>query len=134
MRLDRGRRLGHADPLSPRPPALNTSPRSHDWTTDVDGATARVALSGDWVARTDGVEFGVAHDVIGPGVRALRFDTAKLGHWDSGLIAFLASLREAAKTDGVAFDYEGAQARSASAPTVVGARGQPAVRTAHARS
>jgi phospholipid/cholesterol/gamma-HCH transport system permease protein len=86
---------------------LNPSPRSHDWKTDVDGATARVALSGDWVARTDGVESGVADQVIGPGVRALQFDTAQLGHWDSGLIAFLASLRDAAKTDGVAFDDEG---------------------------
>jgi phospholipid/cholesterol/gamma-HCH transport system permease protein len=73
----------------------------------VDGSTTRVALSGDWVARRDGVEFGAAQHVIKPGVRALTFDTAKLGHWDSGLIAFLVNLRAAANKDGVAFDEEG---------------------------
>ncbi len=73
----------------------------------MDGATARVALSGDWVARRDGVEFGVAQQVITPGIQALQFDTAKLGRWDSGLIAFLVSLRDAAKTGGVAFDEQG---------------------------
>jgi phospholipid/cholesterol/gamma-HCH transport system permease protein len=73
----------------------------------VDGQTARVTLSGDWVARTDGVALGVAKQVIEPGVRVLRFDTAGLGHWDSGLIAFLATLRDAANSDGVAFDGDG---------------------------
>lgn len=84
-----------------------TPPLTRNWKAEVDGATALVALSGDWVARTDGVEFGVAQHVIGPGVRVLQFDTAKLGHWDSGLIAFLVNLREAASKDGVDFDEEG---------------------------
>jgi len=57
-----------------------------------------VALSGDWLARIDGVEAGVSQHVLTPGVRVLQFDKAKLGHWDSGPIAFLADLREAAKT------------------------------------
>jgi phospholipid/cholesterol/gamma-HCH transport system permease protein len=94
-------------PLPPRRPALSRSPANHAWKADVDGATAVVALSGDWIARTDGVEFGVAHHVIGPGVRVLQFNTAKLGHWDSGLVAFLINLREAANKDGVAFEDSG---------------------------
>jgi len=73
----------------------------------VDGATALVALSGDWLARIDGVEVGVPQHVLTPGVQVLRFDTAKLGHWDSGLIAFLIKLREAAAKGGVDFDEEG---------------------------
>jgi phospholipid/cholesterol/gamma-HCH transport system permease protein len=66
-----------------------------------------MALSGDWVARTDGVEEGVAQRVFGAGVSVLQFDTVKLGHWDSGLIAFLITLREAAHKDGVTFDEAG---------------------------
>jgi phospholipid/cholesterol/gamma-HCH transport system permease protein len=73
----------------------------------MDGATLRLALSGDWVARTDGVDLGAIEKVIKPGVRVLQFDTVKLGHWDSGLIAVLAGLREAANKDGVVFDEEG---------------------------
>ncbi len=74
---------------------------------EVQGSTVLLALSGDWVARTDGVDFGVVEQAIKPGVRALRFDTVKLGHWDSGLIAVLAGLREASNKDGVVFDEEG---------------------------
>ncbi len=80
---------------------------SRDWKADVEGATARVALSGDWVARLDGVESGIAQQVIGPGVRVLTFDTANLGHWDSGFIAFLSDLRTAADKAGVAFEEAG---------------------------
>jgi phospholipid/cholesterol/gamma-HCH transport system permease protein len=59
------------------------------------------------VARTDGVDLGVVEQAIKPGVRVLQFDTVKLGHWDSGLIAVLAGLREAANKGGVLFDEEG---------------------------
>jgi phospholipid/cholesterol/gamma-HCH transport system permease protein len=83
-----------------------TSP-TPNWKSDVEGETSLVALSGDWVARSDGIEQGVAHRVLGPGVRILQFNTAKLGHWDSGLIAFLIALREAATKDGVTFDEGG---------------------------
>jgi phospholipid/cholesterol/gamma-HCH transport system permease protein len=53
------------------------------------------------------VDVGVVDQAIKPGVKALRFDTAKLGHWDSGLIAVLAGLREAATRGGVLFDEDG---------------------------
>ncbi len=86
---------------------MSASAIGRHWKADVEGPTARVALSGDWLARIDGVEAGVSQHVLTPGVRVLQFDTAKLGHWDSGLIAFLADLREAANKDGVAFDEAG---------------------------
>jgi len=91
---------------------LNANPVNRRWKADIEGATALVALSGDWVARTDGLEFGAAQQIMAPGVRLLQFDAVKLGRWDSGLIAFLASLREAANKGGVAFD-EGGLPRSA---------------------
>ncbi len=81
--------------------------RSGAWTAEADGQTVLVALSGDWVARTDGVDKGAAQALIKPGVRALKFDTAKLGHWDSALLAFLVALRQAAGQADVAFDQGG---------------------------
>ncbi len=86
---------------------MNTKPVKRDWEATVDGATTRLALSGDWVARIDGVDFGLVARVIKPGVRMIQFDTARLGHWDSGLITMLANLREAANKAGVAFDEDG---------------------------
>jgi hypothetical protein len=49
-------------------------------TANVDGATLLVTLSGDWVARTNGVECGIGKAFAKPAVRALKFDTATLGH------------------------------------------------------
>jgi phospholipid/cholesterol/gamma-HCH transport system permease protein len=86
---------------------LKAKAKSSAWKTHIDGATILVALSGDWVARTDGVELGVAAKFIKPSVRALKFDTAKLGHWDSALIAFLLNIRRAAGQADVALDYGG---------------------------
>jgi phospholipid/cholesterol/gamma-HCH transport system permease protein len=94
-------------PLSTRQPALKANATSRKWTAEVDGSTVVVALSGDWVARTDGVERGVAPQVLKPGVRALTFDTTKLGHWDSALLAFLLDIRQAAPQAGVAIDDAG---------------------------
>ncbi len=86
---------------------MKAKAKSSAWKTHIDGATILVALSGDWVARTDGVELGVAAKFIKPSVRALKFDTAKLGHWDSALIAFLLNIRQAAGQADVALDYGG---------------------------
>ncbi len=86
---------------------MKAKAKSSAWKTHIDGATILVALSGDWVARTDGVELGVAAKFIKPSVRALKFDTAKLGHWDSALIAFLLNIRRAAGQADVALDYGG---------------------------
>ena len=86
---------------------MTATTESRKCEAEVQGSTVVLALSGDWVARTDGVDLGVVDQAIKPGVRVLRFDTVKLGHWDSGLIAVLAGLREAANKDGVAFDEDG---------------------------
>ncbi len=84
------------------------------WTADVDGGALLVTLSGDWVARTDGVDSAAAQQIAKPGVHVLKFDTSKLGRWDSALLAFLLNIRQTADRAGVAFDQEGlpAPARS----------------------
>lgn len=54
------------------------------------GATLVVSLEGDWVVKQGmpGVE-GVEKELKDGSTKALQFDTAKLGRWDSGLLAFL---------------------------------------------
>jgi len=86
---------------------LKTKSKDRKWKIEADGSTVVVALSGDWVARTDGVERGAGERIVKPGVRALRFDASKLGHWDSALLAFLLNIRQAAREADVAFDNEG---------------------------
>jgi phospholipid/cholesterol/gamma-HCH transport system permease protein len=56
------------------------------------GTTAVVSLEGDWVVRhgLPGVE-EVEKELKDGSAKALEFDTAKLGRWDSGLVAFLMS-------------------------------------------
>ena len=86
---------------------MNGKTGGRKWTAGVDGSNAIVTLSGDWVARTDGVDLKAVHDLIKPGVRALKFDTSKLGHWDSALLAFLLDVRQAANQAAIAFNEEG---------------------------
>ncbi len=77
------------------------------WTVEVDGSTVLISLSGDWVARRDGVAFDAAVKIVGPGVRSVTFNAGKLGHWDSGLIAFLFTLRQATNRTGAEFHDDG---------------------------
>ncbi len=73
----------------------------------MQGTSAAIVLTGDWVARTDGVDLAAAGRILDPKIRSLTFDAGGLGHWDSALIAFLLRLRDAAGRGGVAFDVGG---------------------------
>jgi phospholipid/cholesterol/gamma-HCH transport system permease protein len=53
------------------------------------------------------VEAGAARKILATGARSLTFNDSRLGHWDSGLVAFLSMLRDAARTAGVTFDETG---------------------------
>ncbi len=77
------------------------------WRSVVEGSARQVILSGDWVARDDGVEAGAAARIVGGGAKTLTFDAGALGHWDSALIAFLFDLRAVAEAAGAAFDGSG---------------------------
>ncbi len=72
-----------------------------------DGSTCRVILSGDWIARVDGVEAPSAGRILEKGIKGLSFETSGLGHWDSALIAFLFDLTATAKRGGVGVDEAG---------------------------
>jgi phospholipid/cholesterol/gamma-HCH transport system permease protein len=81
--------------------------QGHGWRAEREGSTSRVILSGDWVARVDGVEAPSADRILDKGVKGLTFETSGLGHWDSALIAFLSDLTAAAKRGGVSVDEGG---------------------------
>jgi phospholipid/cholesterol/gamma-HCH transport system permease protein len=74
------------------------------WSATVaDGSDAVIILSGDWIGRTGGVEHDAAHRILETGARTFRFDSDKLGRWDSALIVFLSMLRDGGST----FDQAG---------------------------
>src|SRR5690349_20016213 len=59
------------------------------------GTTLVLSLEGDWLARSGlpGIE-PVEKELKDGSVKTLEFESAKLGRWDSGLLAFLMSLAE----------------------------------------
>ncbi|HLY58859.1 MAG TPA: ABC transporter permease [Stellaceae bacterium] len=89
---------------SPAGRLATMAPEGRGWIVRPAGADAVIALSGDWVGRVSGVEAGASRRILETGARGLAFDVEGLGRWDSGLIAFLTSLRDAARQSDVAFD------------------------------
>jgi phospholipid/cholesterol/gamma-HCH transport system permease protein len=73
----------------------------------MSGKTLEITLSGDWRVRDGALEPGAAAQILTSGATALSFDCGTLGHWDSALIAFLASLRAQAAERGIALDTNG---------------------------
>jgi phospholipid/cholesterol/gamma-HCH transport system permease protein len=83
------------------------APEGRGWNARVGGTTMVIALSGDWTARAHGVETDAPRRILKAGARSLAFDADGLDRWDSALIAFLSTLRDAAKESGVTFDESG---------------------------
>jgi phospholipid/cholesterol/gamma-HCH transport system permease protein len=86
------------------------SPR---WTRKAGAGGIIFVLAGDWLAQSgaipdfpaDGME-AASGDAPSGGHR-VGFDTAALGEWDTGLIAFLWGAKQAAASAGLAFDDGG---------------------------
>ncbi len=92
---------------APLTAASTAGAQGRGWRSVREGSTCRVTLSGDWIARVDGVEPGTAGRILATGVQALTFESSGLGHWDSALIAFLFDLTAAARLGGVGVDESG---------------------------
>ncbi len=93
------------------PPGYNTpTPRTpSSATVQLRGASAQVALAGDWMLGT--TRAGAADAVRAvqalPAGAIMSFDTRALGTWDSALIAFLLQLDDAARAQGRALQPDG---------------------------
>ena len=66
-----------------------------------------IALSGDWIGHRTGVEAGAPQRILAACSGSIAFDCGGLGHWDSGLIAFLAALRDIARDRNVRLELTG---------------------------
>jgi phospholipid/cholesterol/gamma-HCH transport system permease protein len=69
---------------------------------------ALVTLAGDWSIRKGVPEpEAAANEVAGIARKGVRFDSSKIGRWDSGLLVFLLRFEDLLKEKGVAFDRDG---------------------------
>jgi phospholipid/cholesterol/gamma-HCH transport system permease protein len=81
------------------------------WQSSVSGDALLVSLQGDWSVRSEGTHARTPSGLLERvEVRSIAFDSSNLGRWDSSLLIFLASLREAATTHRVQFDESGLSA------------------------
>jgi phospholipid/cholesterol/gamma-HCH transport system permease protein len=78
------------------------------WKACVRADTVVLSLRGDWSVRGEGSHARTPERLLEqPDVRTIAFDSSDLGSWDSSLLIFLSSLREAAAVRGVRFDTSG---------------------------
>jgi phospholipid/cholesterol/gamma-HCH transport system permease protein len=78
------------------------------WRACVRAGTLVLSLHGDWSVRSEGAHARTPERLLEhPDVRAIVFDSSGLGSWDSSLLIFLSSLREASALHRVDFDESG---------------------------
>jgi phospholipid/cholesterol/gamma-HCH transport system permease protein len=84
------------------------SPSRPGWQGSVRADTLLLSLQGDWSVRSEGSHARTPERLLEhPDIRAIVFDSSELGSWDSSLLIFLSSLREASATRRVDFDESG---------------------------
>ncbi len=86
--------------------AVLTPPESPPhWQFRPEAGRATLDLAGDWLAQSGAIPDFPADALAGAKAgQALGFETASLGRWDTGLIAFLWDAKRAAATAGLAVD------------------------------
>jgi phospholipid/cholesterol/gamma-HCH transport system permease protein len=78
------------------------------WLARIDGTNMVLFLSGDWTAHDDVSSMHVTDSLLQrSNIHTLRFDSSNLGRWDSSLLVFLSSLREASRRCHIVFDQTG---------------------------
>ncbi len=78
------------------------------WRAFVRADTLVLSLHGDWSVRGEGSHARTPEGLLRhPDVRVIAFDSSDLGRWDSSLLIFLSSLRDASAPQGIGFDESG---------------------------
>jgi phospholipid/cholesterol/gamma-HCH transport system permease protein len=78
------------------------------WLARIDGTNMVLFLSGDWSAGDDVARARMTDSLLErSNIHAIRFDSSNLGRWDSSLLVFLSSLREALARRRIVFDQTG---------------------------
>jgi phospholipid/cholesterol/gamma-HCH transport system permease protein len=84
------------------------SPSRPGWQASVSADTLVLCLHGDWSVRSEGSHARTPERLLEhPDIRAIVFESSELGSWDSSLLIFLSSLREAAAMRRVDFNEAG---------------------------
>lgn len=90
----------------PQPAPARTPAPIAAWRTE--GPARVLSLSGDWIARRDGLPSNAPAALLAtPGLASIAFDASQLGHWDSALLAFVAELRRQGEAPGITVDPAG---------------------------
>ncbi len=74
------------------------------WEFQTRNDAGMIALTGDWLTRSDVQPPEIARLCCNLAIRRVGFDIGGLGRWDTTLVAFLWDIKRAAAADGVVFD------------------------------
>jgi phospholipid/cholesterol/gamma-HCH transport system permease protein len=74
------------------------------WEFRSRNGAATIALSGDWLTRSEVHAPEIVRLCANPGLRRVTFDTGALGRWDTVLVSFLWDIKRAATANGTIFD------------------------------
>ena len=77
------------------------------WEFRSSNGAGMIALSGDWLTRSNVHAPELARLCRNPTIRRVAFDTSRLGRWDTMLVAFLWDIKRAASASGMVFDDSG---------------------------
>jgi phospholipid/cholesterol/gamma-HCH transport system permease protein len=78
------------------------------WQACVRADTLVLSLHGDWSVRGEGSHARTPEGLLEhPDIRVIVFDSSDLGSWDSSLLIFLSSVREASAIHRIGFDESG---------------------------
>jgi len=78
------------------------------WTTQIDGGNTLVTLTGDWTVDGDTAAAAPPQAWLDrDDLKAILFETRRLGRWDSSLLVYLSGLRQNAELRSIRFDDSG---------------------------
>jgi phospholipid/cholesterol/gamma-HCH transport system permease protein len=91
---------------------VTVEPASPSLTTQVNGGDTLITLIGDWTTQDDGdaaasTATATAALFDRKDLRAIEFDSSRLGRWDSSLLVYLSALRYAAAPRSIRVDDSG---------------------------
>jgi phospholipid/cholesterol/gamma-HCH transport system permease protein len=100
--------LAVAPPAELAAQSCATSPDRSGWQASLRADSLVVSLHGNWSVRSEGFHASTPERLVEQsGVRTIAFDSSELGSWDSSLLIFLSSLREASAEHRIDFDESG---------------------------
>jgi phospholipid/cholesterol/gamma-HCH transport system permease protein len=87
---------------------VTVAPDNPRLTTQINGGDTLVTLTGDWTTQDDGGDAAATAALFArTELKAIEFDSSRLGRWDSSLLVYLSSVRFAAAPRSIHVDDSG---------------------------